>query len=111
MHASSLEGGADIIAGPVLACAGFYVLVAVMRLIKVFFLFILLGGDYGLEPASLEAQVYGVNGTSPFLLCRTCFSGGTVFLIVTVFVLAKWIWNVSDLGNPMPITLLNMMPM
>ena len=36
-----------------------------MKLLKVFFLFNLLGGDYGLELASLEAfptQAYGVDG-------------------------------------------------
>ena len=72
-----------------------------MRLIKVFF--ILLGGDYGLELASLEAfpaQAYGVDSranllftlVAPFLLCRMCFSGGTVFLVVTGYGMCR-IWE------------------
>ena len=79
-----------------------------MKLFKVFFLFILLGGDYGLELASLEAfptQAYGVDGranllfapTTPFLLCRPCFTGGTAFLVVAAFLLGKLTWDLGDL--------------
>ena len=88
-----------------------FVLVSTMKVIKVFFLFILLGGDYGLELASLEAfptQAYRVDGranllfapVSPFLLSRPCFTGGTVFLAVTVFLLGKIAWDLGDLGQP-----------
>ena len=74
-----------------------FVLVSTMKVIKVFFLFILLGRDYGLELASLEAfptQAYGVDGRltfclHPFLLSRPCFTDGTVFLAVTVFLLGN----------------------
>ena len=47
-----------------------FVLVSTMKVIKVFFLFILLGGDYGLELASLEAfptQAYEVDGRANLL--------------------------------------------
>ena len=88
-----------------------------MKLFKVFYLFILLGGDYGLELASLKAfptQAYGVDGRAnllfapvcPFLLCRPCFSGGTVFVVVTVFLLANVLWDMADLGEPIPHILL-----
>ena len=84
-----------------------------------FFLFILLGGDYGLELASLEAfptQAYGVDGganllfapVSPFLLSRPCFTGGTVFLAVTVFLLSKIAWDLGDVGQPIPTLLFKM---
>ena len=57
-----------------------------MKLFRVFFVFILLGGDYGFEPASLEAfpqQLYGRSFTpvQPFLLCHPHFSGWVTLLI------------------------------
>ena len=62
-----------------------------MKFFKVFVLLILLGSDYGLEPASLEAfsiQAYGCDGRAnllfaperPFLLCPPHFIGWTVLL-------------------------------
>ena len=71
-----------------------------MKLFKVFFVFLLLGGDYRLEPASLEAfpqQPYGSDGRAnllfapiePFLLRRLPFTGGITLLVLVVTLALK----------------------
>ena len=67
-----------------------------MKFFKVLFLFLLFGGDHGLELASLEAfpvQAVGCDGRAnvlfapicPFLLCCPHFIGGTALLTVVIF--------------------------
>ena len=90
-----------------------------MKLFKALFFFLLLGGDYGLELASLEAfptQVLGCDGranilfapTCPFLLCRPRFIGGTALLTVIAFLSLLLIISWTDLGRPIPIILFGM---
>ena len=72
-----------------------------MKLFKVFFMFLLLGGDCGLEPASLEAfpqQPYGCDGRAnalvqPFLLRhpQLQLTGGIMLLIVAVSLVLRGI--------------------
>ena len=59
-----------------------------MKIFRALIFFVLLGGDYRLEPASLEAfpHAYGCDGranllfapANPVLLCQPRFTGGAV---------------------------------
>ena len=80
-----------------------------MKLFKVLFVFLLLGGDYGLEPASLQAfpqQPYGCDGRvnllcapmEPFLLRRPHFSGGVTLLLVAACAVLRGI-SVTAFGS------------
>ena len=71
-----------------------------MKLFRVFFVFLLLGGDYGLDPASLEAfpqQHYGCDGRAnllcapiePFLLRRLPTGGITLLVLVVTIALKR----------------------
>ena len=72
-------------------------------------MFLLLGGDYGIEPASLEAfpqQPYGCDGRAnllfalvqPFLVCCPQLTGGITLLIVAVslVLISKCVWISYD---------------
>ena len=97
-----------------------------MKYFKALFLFLLLGGDYGLELASLEAfptQALGCDGranilfapTSPFLLRCPLFLGETILITVTVFLTSFiatsmtvlifiTVNSMADLGKPIHIS-------
>ena len=92
-----------------------------MKLFKVLFLFLLLGGDYGLELASLEAfpvQALGCDGranllfapVNPFLLHRSQFIGSTTLLTVVVFLSVLFLHSWTDLGKPIPTIVMAMWP-
>ena len=97
-----------------------------MKFFKALFLFLLLGGDYGLDLASLEAfptQALGCDGRanilfapiSPFLLRCPLFLGGTILITVTVFLTSfiatsmtvstfMTVNSMADLGKPIHIS-------
>ena len=89
-----------------------------MKLLKVFLLFLLLGGDYRLKPrpVSLEAfpQAYGCDGranllfapTHPVLLHQPHFMGGTSLLVMVMFLLSVFISRSADLRMPVPVQIL-----
>ena len=70
-----------------------------MKLVEIFLVFLLLGGDSGLEPASIEAfpqQRYGFDGRAnllcapiePFFLCRPSLIGAISLVVVPVTAVA-----------------------
>lgn len=84
-----------------------------MRFFRVFLLLILLGGDYGPKPASLEAlptQAVGCDGRSNLLfspeedvlLQSPSFQGLTSMLIIVAFLGYQLIIYGADLGEPIP---------
>ena len=90
-----------------------------MKLIKVFLLFLLLGGDYRLKPVSLETfpQAYGCDGRAnllfapiqPVLLQQPHFTGGTALLVVILFFLLELVIRSADLKRPVVIILLELL--
>ena len=69
-----------------------------MKLLKVLFLFLLIGGDFRLTPASLEAQFPKTApkcdgrsnilfAPSSLLLDRPQFTGGTALIVCLIFIL------------------------
>ena len=98
-------GAARFVRGGAATCrilAGSQGSVIRMKLFKVLFVFLLLGGDFGLEPASLEAflqQPYGCDGRAnllfapvqPFLLRRPQLTGGITLLILAMSLVLRGI--------------------
>lgn len=86
-----------------------------MKIFRAFIFFVLLGGDYRLEPASLEAfpQAYGCDGRAnllfapayPVLLRQPRFIGGTVLLVPVLLLLFQLIKTSTDLHKPVSVIL------
>ena len=81
-----------------------------MNVLKVFFLILLLGGNYGLVPASLEAfpqATVGCDGRANLLFAPTCPSlllqreySGISSVLVGLVLEVRLIRDMTDLGKP-----------